>query len=156
MEFLHIPKELYGSSDLGSQWGRVPTQVGAGTHTRQWRRCGRGMPQPSIDVINLLWYFGFFANFRCIPFIPTKWWVLLLKSWTSNGCFSNPTSPFVTTLNSLISVDHTNLQSRWNGMGPRLRVFPLVFIQTFDQHIEYFFKDKSSKKRIINHTNFTL
>ena len=38
----------------------------------------------------------FFTNVRCIPWIPSKCSVIMLKSWTSTAYFSNSTGSFVT------------------------------------------------------------
>ena len=40
--------------------------------------------------------FFYFTNLRFTPYIPLKWWVIFLKSWTSTSNFSNLTSSFVT------------------------------------------------------------
>ena len=44
-----------------------------------------------VDILRL-----FYIVLRYIPWIPLKWSVILLKSWTSTGCFSNSTGSIVT------------------------------------------------------------
>ena len=63
---------------------------------RFWGIIGQVPSVSKSNRLHVVIFRFFFINLRYILWIPLKWWVIFLKSWTSTDYFSNSTGSSVT------------------------------------------------------------